>query len=306
MKITLSEESLPILVAIASSVRIKIIKLLSTKRMNVKELAHELGLSNPVVAKHIKILEESGVIKTEKIPGKAGLQKQSILKVDLIEIEFPKKIFQAFEFYETSIPIGQYVDYLITPTCGIASIEHLIGEYDEPKYFMDTDRFNAAILWFTTGFLEYKIINPLKNTDKLEMVDINLEISSEFPGGNNVWPSDITFSLNNVEIGTWTSPGDFVDTKGKYNPDWWSPKLNQYGTNLKIRITDYGVWINGKQLTWISFNRLALEKSVWSLRIEVKEDAENVGGCTLFGKGFGNYNQNIDFKFYYTDKEEPF
>ena len=34
-----------------------------------------------------------------------------------------------------------------------------------------------------------------------------MEVSSEFPFSNNNWPSDITFSLNGVELGTWTSPG---------------------------------------------------------------------------------------------------
>ena len=83
MHIPLSKDSLPVFEALSSPARIEIITLLSKQRMNVKELAEAIGLSNPVTAKHVKILEAAGIIKTERIPGKAGLQKQSILHYGL-------------------------------------------------------------------------------------------------------------------------------------------------------------------------------------------------------------------------------
>ncbi|MBM7708217.1 ArsR/SmtB family transcription factor [Enterococcus lemanii] len=305
MRVPLSEESLPVFEAISSATRIKIINLLSRKRMNVKELAEELELSNPVTAKHVTILEKAGIIKTERIPGKAGMQKQSILKVDLIEINFPQKIYPAYEFYDISVPIGQYIDFDVTPTCGLASEYEQIGEYDEPKYFVDPRRSEASILWFTKGFVEYKVMNPLSHNDRLQMVEITLELSSEFPTGNNNWPSDITFTLNGMEIGTWLSPGDFVDVKGKLNPDWWQSTMNQYGVEVNIRITNHGVWINGKQTLWARMKELRLDKMMYDFKIEVKEDAEHVGGCTIFGEKFGNHPTNIDFRYYYSEKSDP-
>lgn len=302
MRVPLSEESLPVFEAISSATRINIINLLSKKRMNVKELAKELELSNPVTAKHVKILEKAGIIKTERIPGKAGMQKQSILKVDLIEIAFPQKVYPAYEFYDISVPIGQYVDFYVEPTCGLASETEQIGGYDEPKYFADPRRSETAILWFTKGFVEYKVMNPLNEMDRLQMVEITMEISSEFPTGNNNWPSDITFTLNDVEVGTWLSPGDYVDVKGKLNPDWWPSVMNQYGVEVKIRITNHGVWINGKQTLWARMKELNLDKIMYDFKIEVKEDAEHVGGCTIFGDKFGNHPTNIDFKYYYSEK----
>ncbi|AZP03587.1 ArsR/SmtB family transcription factor [Jeotgalibaca ciconiae] len=302
MRVPLSEESLPVFEAISSSTRIAIINLLSKKRMNVKELAEALNLSNPVTAKHVNILEKAGIIKTERIPGKAGMQKQSILKVDLIEINFPEKVYPAYEFYDVSVPIGQYVDFYVEPTCGLASITEQIGDYDEPKYFADPRRSEASILWFTKGFVEYKVINPLGNMDRLQMIEITMELSSEFPTGNNNWPSDITFTLNGMEIGTWLSLGDYVDVKGKLNPDWWQSTMNQYGAEVKIRITNHGVWINGKQTLWARMKELSLDKTMYNFKIEVKEEAEHVGGCTIFGDKFGNHPTNIDFKFYYSEK----
>ncbi|HEY1406085.1 MAG TPA: transcriptional regulator, partial [Spirochaetota bacterium] len=35
------------------------------------------------------------------------------------------------------------------------------------------------------------------------------------------------------------------------------------------------------------------------LLIGVDENSENVGGINIFGKGFGNYDQDISFKLYF-------
>ena len=41
-------------------------------------------------------------------------------------------------------------------------------------------------------------------------------------------------------------------------------------------------------------------RSTIKLRLEVEEDAEHVGGLTIFGKTFGNYNQDIDVRINYS------
>ena len=39
-------------------------------------------------------------------------------------------------------------------------------------------------------------------------------------------------------------------------------------------------------------------------KLEVPETAEHVGGLTIFGKGFGNYNQDINVKIAYSPLEQ--
>ncbi|MBO0440146.1 ArsR family transcriptional regulator [Enterococcus sp. DIV0212c] len=296
MQLEISEEALPVYEALASSVRIRIIKLLAKQKMNIKEIAHELGLSSAIVTMHIKKLEDANIIKTEKI----GQQKISSLRVDNIEIHFPEKIFNAFDTLETTIPVGHYTNYSVEPTCGLATATHFIGKVDEPKYFMDPSRMEAQILWFTKGYLEYQTPNFLTSDQKLEMIELSMEISSEFPFSNDNWPSDITFSLNGIELGTWTSPGDFADIRGKYTPDWYPDNLNQYGLLKTIRIMNHGTYMEGEPLSDVKLADIDERTDTWQLRIEVKNDAENIGGCTLFGKDFGNYNQDIKVKMYYS------
>lgn len=295
MQLDISDQSLSTYEALASSVRLHIIRLLSEKKMNNKELAKELNLSSAIVTMHINKLEEAHLIRTERV----GQQKISSLKVDTIEISFPEKIFHAFDTYETSIPVGLYTNYQVKPTCGLATETHRIGIFDEPKYFMAPERMNAKILWFTEGFIEYQITNFLQAEDTLEMLEISFEISSEFPFANNEWPSDITFTLNDIELGTWTSPGDFYDARGKLTPDWWEDHLNQYGLLKTIRITHHGTNVDSNILSDVTIADIKSEMDTWKLKIEVKEDADNMGGCTLFGREFGNHDQDIKVKMYY-------
>lgn len=296
MEVNISYDSLPVFEALASKVRIDIIKLLSKNKLSVKEIAQELQLSSAIVTMHIRKLEEANIIKTERISQK----KISSLKIDCINITFPEKIFNAFDTKEFSIPIGHYTNYEIQPTCGLASSNDFIGPVDEPKYFMDPQRMDARILWFNQGFVEYQTPNYFSEQEKIEMIEISLEISSEFPFYNNNWPSDITFYLNDVELGTWTSPGDYGDIRGKYTPAWYPDNLNQYGLLKTIRITNHTTNIDGDTLSNIHLNDLPLDQDIWTFRIEVKDTAKNIGGCTLFGKEFGNYDQDIHFKIYYS------
>ncbi|ENH96860.1 ArsR family transcriptional regulator [Gracilibacillus halophilus YIM-C55.5] len=299
MQLQIDHASLPVYEALASEVRIHIIQLLSKKKMNIKELSEALSLSSPIVTKHVKKLEEAGLIRTEKVPGKSGQQRISILKVDHIEVNFPKKIYHSFATHETSIPVGHYSDYQIMPTCGLATEHDFVGPVDQTKYFMAPERMNAQILWFTQGFIEYKTPNFLQEDEQLQQLDISMEISSEFPFSNEVWPSDITFTLDGIELGKWESPGDFADTRGKFTPDWWPDNINQYGLLKTIRITSHGTYMDGEPMSDVTIDDLDTTKDGWTLRIEVKEDAEHVGGVTLFGRHFGNHDQDISFKLYY-------
>ena len=52
-----SKQSLPVYEALASEVRLSILKLLGEKPMNVKELAKALNLSSAIMTKHVKKLE---------------------------------------------------------------------------------------------------------------------------------------------------------------------------------------------------------------------------------------------------------
>jgi len=300
LKIELSEQSLPIFEAISSNVRIQMIHLLSKKSMNIRELAEALGLSSAIMTMHVKKLEKAGIIKSEMTPGKGGAaQKVCSLSMDGLEIAFPRKDVVQRESRRTEVSIGHYTDLNIVPTCGICTTEKVIGIFDDPRYFLDPDRVNAKILWFSQGYIEYKIPNFLLTSESPDELEISMEISSEAPLTNMNWPSDLTFFFNGVNVGMWTSPADYGG-KGKLNPSWWFDDVNQFGLLKRLIIKKDGTYMDGLRLSDVSLDQIDISNSHWTFRIAILEDAEHIGGFTLFGSGFGNYNQDLIFKLYYT------
>lgn len=299
MKTDISEKWLPVYEALASNVRIKIINLLAESPLNIKQLAEELGLSSAIVTMHVKKLEAASIIRSERKNVNGAIQKLCFLDIDSLEVQFPDKQSKIRSFHEFAMPIGHYSDFTVIPTCGIATPEKIIGQFDDPRYFLDPDRVNAGILWFTEGFVEYKVPNFLLSVQQPEELEISMELGSEAPGINSNWPSDITFFLNEKKIGQWTSPGDYGSIRGKYTPDWWSLQVAQYGLHKVIRITQDGSYIDGIKVSDTSLSSLDIRQKYWSFRVAVLPDALNAGGVTIFGKGFGNYSRDIIFKLYF-------
>ncbi|MFL0252561.1 ArsR/SmtB family transcription factor [Clostridium neuense] len=299
MQIDIQEKWLPVYEALASNVRLKIINFLSQQPMNVKELAEKLELSSAIVTMHINKLEKAGIIKSKRTRSKGGVQKLCSIALDSIEIKFPKNITKERKFHEFNLPIGLYTDFNVNPTCGIATTKKIIGYFDDPRYFLDPERVNAAILWLGQGFVEYKISNFLLANQTPEELEISMEIGSEAPGYNDNWPSDISFFINDINLGTWTSPGDFGETRGTLTPEWWGRNVNQHGVLKQLHIRNNGTFIDGDKISNVALKDIDITRKQLTFRIAVLKDAAHVGGLTIYGKGFGNYNQDLVFRLYY-------
>ncbi|WP_338539835.1 ArsR/SmtB family transcription factor [Paenibacillus tundrae] len=284
---------MPLYEALASEVRWRIMSHLSEGEMNVKDLADVLELSPSIVTMHVRKLEQAELIGSHRVRLNGGTHKMCFLKQDAIEIELPS-VGSFANIKEQSISVGHYTAFEVHPTCGLGTHEKEIGVWDDPRYFLDPERVHAAILWFGRGYVEYKTPNYLLPEDTPSAIEISMEIASEAPGLRDDWPSDITFSFNGVQLGTWTSPADFGRAaRGKYTPSWWHRNVNQYGLLKTIRVDDQGTTIDGEWLSDVGINDIKLEELFWTLRFSVEEHATNVGGLTLYGAGFGNHNQDI-------------
>ncbi|WP_166244973.1 ArsR/SmtB family transcription factor [Paenibacillus turpanensis] len=299
IKSSVDPKWLPLYEALASEVRLKMIELLAEQPMNNKDLAARLGLSAAIVSMHVKKLQQAGIITSNMIRLEGGTHKVNSLAVDGIEISLPQRQGQSRAFHEVSVPVGHYTQFDVHPTCGLATTEKLIGQLDDPRYFLHPERMHANILWLGKGFVEYKVPNYLLPSQRVSELELALEIGSEAPGVNRNWPSDIRFYVNGVDLGYWTSPGDSGEGRGAYSPDWWRDEINQYGFLKVIRVGPDGTYIDGERMSDTTIEDLPLERNQWTLRFAVEEDAVHVGGMTLYGAGFGNYNQDVIFRVYY-------
>ncbi|MFR3321294.1 MAG: hypothetical protein ACLTSZ_09345 [Lachnospiraceae bacterium] len=59
--------------------------------------------------------------------------------------------------------------------------------------------------------------------------------------------------------------------------------------------------MDNERLSNVSIDQLHLDyRDKLFFRMEVPDSAKHIGGLTVFGRGFGNYNQDIEFRIQYS------
>lgn len=68
-----------------------------------------------------------------------------------------------------------------------------------------------------------------------------------------------------------------------------------------IVINEQGTYIDGLKISDVSLKQMHLDyRSPLKFKFAVPEDCAHVGGLTIFGNGFGNYNQDIKVSINYS------
>jgi predicted transcriptional regulator len=295
------EKGVKLFEALDSDVRLKIINLLKADgETNLNQIAKKLHLSNGAITAHIKKLLDAELINVTSKAGVRGAQKMCSLTVDKIILELFDDDAYVENAYSFEIGIGHYMDYNIAPTCGIVNESAIIGELDDPRYFAFPERIDARLLWFTTGYITYHLPNSLKHSERCRELQIAMELCSEAPGFSTLYPSDISFKINGISLGYFTSPGEFNDRRGIFTPSWWFENLGQYGKLKLLTINEKGSFIDGLKISGATIASLNIVyQSDIYFSICVDPQATNPGGVNIFGKGFGDYNSGILVKMFY-------
>lgn len=294
------EERVGVLKALASSSRWRILEFLAEGRRSVNEVARALDMLPSTAAAQIKILEEAQLLHTELLPAAHGLQKVCTRTYDNFFVELPTVVTAQGNSVKLSMPVGAYTRFEVSPTCGLASPDGLIGFLDDPLSFYESERARAGLVWFRSGYLEYSFLNQLPQTATLLSLTLSMEICSEAPLHNDAWPSDITLWVNGCEVGTWTCPGDFGGRRGQLTPAWWTSGDTQYGVLKRWQINHQGSFIDGHKLSALTVPGLEVKaQRLITVRLGVKPDAPHVGGVNLFGSSFGNYPQDLSLRLEY-------
>ena len=298
------KEQLDVFSALGSEIRLQILSLLlKNGKMNMNDLARAAGLSSGALTPHIRRLEECDLIRINAEASGHGNQKICEPHIEVL-FDFSRRKSKHNE-YRSHLRVGQYSGCLIYPTCGLSTAQAILGEVDDARYFTHQKRFEADILWFTKGYVEYMIPCVIPKHAAIEQISISAELSSEAPGSNAQWPSDIHFYLNGTLLGIWTSPGDFADVPGIFTPDWWFSSWNQYGLLKTLTIQKEGTYIDSQRISDVSIDSLNLHPMTpMYFRMAVPDTAEHVGGLTIFGRDFGNYNQDIEFRILYSNERK--
>ena len=289
--------------ALSVETRLEILKLLSSRELNINEIAEELELPASSAASHVRVLEAAGLIRTTLQPGIRGSMKLCSKTVEYAELALITDCGTKEHTEIIQMPIGSYVDCYVEPTCGMVSEKGPIGEEDEPRCFYHPDRSSAKLLWFGKGYVEYRFPNHLLKKVKERRAELSFEVCSEDHEYNLNWPSDVTVWFNGIDAGTFFCKCDYGGRRGALNPEWWPDKNTQYGELKTWSFTESGTFLDGVRVsdTAIAAYGLADQEYI-SVRIGLKKDALHPGGIKLFGNCFGDYPQDIKLTIFYMDE----
>jgi predicted transcriptional regulator len=285
----------PVVKALASETRQAMLGLLTHQVLNVSELALAMNMPHSTVSFNINQLQEVGLVAVEVEPGTRGSQKLCRKRYDEVHIRLPGAAVEADQnVISISMPIGSYRHVEAKPSCGLVSETKIIGMLDDPRSFFEPEHVNAQLLWLADGHVDYAFPNNLPFGSVPRSLELSVEICSEAPQYNIDWPSDITLWINDVDVGTWTCPGDYGGVAGLLTPPWWPIERTTHGLLKQWTVNEQGSLIDGVALSGVTIDALQLARANHiKVRIGVKEDARHRGGLNLFGRKFGNYPQDM-------------
>lgn len=290
--------------ALSSPLRQSILVEISERSMNVGELAQKLDVPMSTMALAVRTLEEAGLLMSTLQPGVHGSTKICSRKLDTITISlFPTSMRNDPLPLTFNLPIGSYCFAEgIKPTCGLLSETQPLGTLDVPRLFYSPQRYEAQLLWFQQGFLEYRFSMEGTVDSQVDWIEVSFEACSEAPMSRADWPSDICVEINHKRLGIWTSPSDCGGRFGQLTPHWWGLANTQFGYLKTWRVDSTGSYLDHERISNVRISDLSLKGSQYiSIRIGIDSTSKNVNGINLFGEKFGDHPQAINvqvgFKF---------
>lgn len=279
--------------ALASQTRLDIINMISKKNMNVTEISSAMNIPVSSAISAVRKLEEAGLVRTDM----DGRKKVCSIPYKTLILELNgKKSCQREQGNAVTynIPIGDFCEYHAVPSCGLLGNRNFIGELDSEESFASSDRSNACLIWLRKGFLKYRIIKPSVQGRDIQSISVSLEICSEFPGYNNNFESKIDYYVNEKFVGTWVAQGDYGGRFGIFTPHWWSLSNTQFGNLVTCCITKEGTFFNAEKVSDVNIDCIEVNEREY---FDVKIESQGTGGFNLFGRNFGDYDQDIIVRF---------
>ena len=207
--------------ALSSPLRIRLLRELLHKTMTLVEIAHKFNISNSNALFHLSILEQADLVEANYVPSKKGIAKTYITSKRIFSCLFHMEqlVPRSIAIFEQSERVGNFIDADLTEF-RFATKDRLFRP--EIKELFSPERRQAELLWTKgAGFVEYAFSNAFCSKGEVKSISVSFEVCSETITYHRNWKSELTLSINGKEIGTYVSPGDFGERKGRLNPPSW-------------------------------------------------------------------------------------
>ncbi|MGL4677386.1 MAG: ArsR/SmtB family transcription factor [Brevinema sp.] len=280
--------------ALSTEIRMKMLSLLHSQSMSPSELMTYFQIPLSSIVFNLQLLEEAGLIVIQKSIGKKKSRSVAATTIDMITITVRNTAsFLKHQSLQIEMPIGDYFECSVFPSCGMADERGIIEALDDPRVFYSIQRKNAQLIWFQQGTIEYRFPNNFAciQENTIKKLSFSMELCSEISGFSDIWPSDIGITINGKKATLYHSPGDFGARRGKLTPEFWGYGATQYGLLKTFSFTEEGVFIDEHLIEDSpKLEEFQINKGMYiSLAIE----ASHPGGINLFGNRYGDHPQHI-------------
>lgn len=280
--------------------RVEILRLIENSNiMSVNSIAKALDLPISTVSVHVSILEEAGLIVTEKTPSLHGKAKMCYRRNMQISLRLGDTPANPCKTFEQQLPVGGFsMTEHVTLPCGMASVIGPIGTYNRPACFFLPERLQAQVLWMQAGSVTYEFAPLLMPSTGIEELRVSFEACSQAPN-DQPWNTLFSVSINGVLIGETNCTCEAGGQRGRLNPEWWPDVATQSGVLYKWRVTCDGSYLEDKPVSATRLQDLRLrEDEPICLTITVPQ-GDHQAGINLFGSDAGDYRQSISLSILY-------
>ncbi len=247
------------------------------------------ALNNTTLHWQLDTVEQDGELMRRRVSGSVGIPfpQYQVEKVHQLEITIPEMNSSVGTLHvwvsdETGAVVAHnYINFeiFIENAPGLTSLPHLPGNISTSKWDSGSEvteqRFSAQ----GVGYVEYLVPLPEElNPDEISKMELVFEASSSNGGSRQTepekHPSDVTISVNGNALETLAIPDCPADARGVLT--YIHENLGNYGYLYRIQL-DKEMCLNGGSADMLT------------VRYEVKGNAENRGGLTLYGNRRGRY-----------------
>ena len=204
---------------------------------------------------------------------------------------------------EVAMPLGLYTSCQVSPPCGLCSTRRRSSASSTcPISSSIPSRMQAALIWFGRGHVEYKFPEQRQDlpTREIEALEFSMELSSEVPGHQH------RLALGHQPLGQ-RRAGRHLDLARRFRRQarhLHAALVEARGLAIRqaedLEITDERLLRRRRE--GLAGNARPARPRRATIRSGCgsasTSNAKHPGGVNIFGRGFGNYDQDIVMRLY--------
>ena len=282
-----------VLKALNNRARYNILRHLSQGPMNISELARAINISQPTVTTYINQLEKAGLVFCRLQKSSTGYNKICQTAYTGFSLLWQANPMEAVEAeYIIEMPVGHYSAIDCTAPSFLATQADIIASSEDFSRFFHPIRMQAELLAIGQGNIHYLFPYNISDTQKILYLELSAEINIAFNHPDSF--TEIAVAINNRRFALHRLLPGRTEQSQKHQLDWYPKDLTTTGQLYVWRVEAERSTLNAKPAGNIGLADLNLQPvQPIEVSFEVQSPDQSVGGMIIFGKSFGQYDQDI-------------